>query len=129
MSEVSTKRDSDIELGAMARSAELLSGPNGSGKMVLTKDLDIAKLVTSEQRLEEEKFLEGKETQIENRYRGMRRYLRLFEITRVIALLSLYLTSTSSTFTKNSSVATGKNALGAPFGSRGSPFTAKNSTQ
>jgi len=91
MSEVSTKRDSDIELGAMARSAELLSGPNGSGKMVLTKDLDIAKLVTSEQRLEEEKFLEGKETQIENRYRGMRRYLRLFEITRVIALLSLYL--------------------------------------
>ena len=91
MSEVSTKRDSDIELGAMARSAELLSGPNGSGKMVLTKDLDIAKLVTSEQRLEEEKFLEWKETQIENRYRGMRRYLRLFEITRVIALLSLYL--------------------------------------
>ncbi|HYJ91857.1 MAG TPA: AarF/ABC1/UbiB kinase family protein [Pyrinomonadaceae bacterium] len=61
------------------------------GSMIRTKDLDIAKLVTDEQRIQEEKFLEGKETQIENRYRGIRGYLRLFEITRVIAMLSLYL--------------------------------------
>jgi predicted unusual protein kinase regulating ubiquinone biosynthesis (AarF/ABC1/UbiB family) len=69
----------------------MISASNGNGKMVRTKDLDIAKLVTNEQRIEEQKFLESKESQIENRYRGIRRYLRLFEITRVIALLSLYL--------------------------------------
>src|SRR3954470_3547039 len=70
---------------------ELLPNGKGSDGMIRTKDLDIAKLVTNEQRIEEEKFLEGKETQIENRYRGLRRYLRLFEITRMIAMLSLYL--------------------------------------
>src|SRR3954449_6118614 len=70
---------------------ELLPNGKGSDGMIRTKDLDIAKLVTNEQRIEEEKFLEGKETQIENRYRGLRGYLRLFEITRVIAMLSLYL--------------------------------------
>jgi predicted unusual protein kinase regulating ubiquinone biosynthesis (AarF/ABC1/UbiB family) len=59
--------------------------------MIATKNLDIAKLVTSEQRIEEEKFLEQKEEQIQNRYRGIRRYLRLFEIIRVISTLSLYL--------------------------------------
>jgi len=70
---------------------ELLQNGNGSNGMVRTKDLDIAKLVTSEQRLEEEKFLEDKEEQIQNRYHGIRRYLRLFEIVRVILTLSLYL--------------------------------------
>ena len=70
---------------------ELLPNGDSSNGMIRTKDLDIAKLVTHEQRLEEEKFLEHKETQIQNRYHGIRRYLRLFEITRVIALLSLYL--------------------------------------
>jgi predicted unusual protein kinase regulating ubiquinone biosynthesis (AarF/ABC1/UbiB family) len=70
---------------------ELLPNGKGSDGMIRTKDLDIAKLVTNEQRIEEEKFLEDKETQIENRYRGVRRYFRLFEITRMIAMLSLYL--------------------------------------
>jgi len=70
---------------------ELLPNGNGSDGMVPTKNLDIAKLVTNEQRIEEEKFLEGKETQIRDRYRGLRGYWRLFEITRVIAMLSLYL--------------------------------------
>jgi predicted unusual protein kinase regulating ubiquinone biosynthesis (AarF/ABC1/UbiB family) len=70
---------------------EVSASENGTDGMVRTKDLDIAKLVTNEQRSEEEKFLAGKETQVENRYRGVRRYLRLLEITRVIALLSLYL--------------------------------------
>jgi predicted unusual protein kinase regulating ubiquinone biosynthesis (AarF/ABC1/UbiB family) len=70
---------------------DLVPNIDRDGSMIRTKDLDIAKLVTDEQRIQEEKFLEGKETQIENRYRGIRGYLRLFEITRVIAMLSLYL--------------------------------------
>src|SRR5262244_757880 len=72
-------------------SVELLPGANGDHSMVQTKNLDIAKLVTNEQRIEEERFLEGKESQIENRYRGIRGYIRLLQITRVIAMLSLYL--------------------------------------
>jgi len=74
-----------------ALNVEVLPNGNGSNGMIRTKDLDIAKLVTSEQRLKEEKFLEHKEEQIQNRYHGIRRYLRLFEIVRVILTLSLYL--------------------------------------
>lgn len=78
------ERDSSLPI-------ELLPNGHGDDRMIATKYLDIAKLVTIEQRIEEEKFLEVKETQIENRYRGVRGYLRLFQITRVISMLSLYL--------------------------------------
>ena len=44
-----------------ALNVEVLPNGNGSNGMIRTKDLDIAKLVTSEQRLKEEKFLEHKE--------------------------------------------------------------------
>ena len=62
-----------------------------TGPMIATKDLPIAKQITSEQLLKEEKFLEKKESEIEKRYHGIRGYLRLFQISRVIATLSLYL--------------------------------------
>src|SRR6185369_619517 len=62
-----------------------------TGPMIATKDLPIAKQITSEQLLEEEKFLEKKESEIEKRYHGIGGYLRLFQISRVIATLSLYL--------------------------------------
>ena len=91
MSDFSNKGQAAVTERAHALEVELLSNYEGDNSMVRTKDLDIAKLVTDQQRASEEKFLEGKEAQIENRYRGIRRYLRLFEITRVIALLSLYL--------------------------------------
>jgi predicted unusual protein kinase regulating ubiquinone biosynthesis (AarF/ABC1/UbiB family) len=91
MSDFSNKGQAAVTERAHALEVELLSNYEGDNSMVRTKDLDIAKLVTDQQRASEEKFLEGKEEQIENRYRGIRRYLRLFEITRVIALLSLYL--------------------------------------
>jgi predicted unusual protein kinase regulating ubiquinone biosynthesis (AarF/ABC1/UbiB family) len=64
---------------------------NGSHPLVKTADLPISKLVSDEQRIEEEKFLAAKETAIEKRYQGIRSYLRLFEVSRVIGLLSLYL--------------------------------------
>jgi len=91
MSDFSNKGQAAVTEREHALEVELLSNYEGDNSMVRTKDLDIAKLVTDQQRASEEKFLEGKEEQIENRYRGIRRYLRLFEITRVIALLSLYL--------------------------------------
>ncbi len=70
-----------------------VSVPNGDGShaLVRTKDLAIAKMVSDEDRLQEERFLVEKETEIGARYRGIRGYLRLFEVSRVIGLLSLYL--------------------------------------
>lgn len=67
--------------------------PNGNGDhaLVQTKDLAIAKLVSDEDRVDEEKFLVEKETEVGKRYQGVRGYLRLFEVSRVIGLLSLYL--------------------------------------
>jgi len=91
MSEVSNDSSTAVAALNNALQIELLPNGHGDNSMIRTKDLDIAKLVTNEQRVREEKFLEGKESQIENRYKGLRRYLRLFEITRVIAMLSLYL--------------------------------------
>ena len=91
MNEVSNNSATAIGTRQDAIQIQLLPNANGDGSMVRTKDLDIAKLVTNEQRIEEERYLEQKETQIEDRYRGVRRYLRLFEIVRVISTLSLYL--------------------------------------
>src|SRR5882724_1271855 len=61
------------------------------GAMVSVKDLPIAKQISNEQRIEEEKFLRTKEAEVAHRYQGIRGYLRLFEVSRVIATLSLYL--------------------------------------
>jgi predicted unusual protein kinase regulating ubiquinone biosynthesis (AarF/ABC1/UbiB family) len=61
------------------------------GAMVAVKDLPIAKQISNEQLIEEEKFLQEKEAEVAHRYQGIRGYLRLFEVSRVIATLSLYL--------------------------------------
>jgi predicted unusual protein kinase regulating ubiquinone biosynthesis (AarF/ABC1/UbiB family) len=87
----SNKQGKAVEERNSAPHIELLPNGNRSNRMIQTRNLDIAKLVTNEQRVEEEKFLEHKEEEIQNRYRGIRRYLRLFEIVRVISTLSLYL--------------------------------------
>jgi predicted unusual protein kinase regulating ubiquinone biosynthesis (AarF/ABC1/UbiB family) len=91
MEEILDKQGTAVTEHTPTLNVELLPNGNGSSGMIATKNLDIAKLVTNEQRIEEEKFLEQKEEQIQNRYRGIRRYLRLFEIARVISTLSLYL--------------------------------------
>src|SRR5262245_60104185 len=64
---------------------------DGPRAMIAVKDLAISKQISEEQRAEEEKFLAGTEAEIAHRYQGIRGYLRLFEVTRVIATLSLYL--------------------------------------
>lgn len=71
--------------------AEKAGADNGHGEFFATKDLPIAKLVSNEDRLKEEKFLVAKETQVAKRYQGIRSFLRLMEISRVIGTLSLYL--------------------------------------
>ncbi len=59
--------------------------------VVPTNELAIAKLVTNDQLIKEERELQKVESSIESRYHGIRGYLRLFQISRVISMLSLYL--------------------------------------
>lgn len=64
---------------------------NGSPHFVPTSDLPIARLTTNEQLIEEERGLQKVESAIEGKYRGIRGYWRLFQISRVIVALSAYL--------------------------------------
>src|SRR5258708_6039478 len=66
---------------------------NGDGPhaLVPTDELAIAKLVTNEQLIDEERSLQNVETSVENKYRGIHGYWRIFQAARVIAMLSLYL--------------------------------------
>ena len=67
-------------------------GLNGdTERFVPTGDLAIAKMVTNTQLIEEERFLQKAEADVEGKFHGFRGYWRLFQITRVIAMLSLYL--------------------------------------
>src|SRR6266550_3244243 len=67
--------------------------PNGSGSapLVPVNDLAIAKQVSSDQRIEEARSLQKVESDVGRKYRGIRGYGRVFQISRVIAMLSLYL--------------------------------------
>jgi len=64
---------------------------NGNKPMVATETLPIAKLVTNEQLIAEEKFLASKESEIERRYAGTRSWLRVAHVSSVIGKLALYL--------------------------------------
>ncbi|MEP6945892.1 MAG: AarF/ABC1/UbiB kinase family protein [Acidobacteriota bacterium] len=65
-------------------------GANGS-TFVPTKTLRIAKQTTNDQRRKEERELQKVEANIAGGYQGIRGYLRLFRISRVIVMLSVYL--------------------------------------
>jgi predicted unusual protein kinase regulating ubiquinone biosynthesis (AarF/ABC1/UbiB family) len=64
---------------------------NGHHSMVATEQLPIAKYVTNEQIIAEEKFLAAKEADVEKRYTGLRGYFRIFHVSSVIGKLALYL--------------------------------------
>lgn len=64
---------------------------NGHHEMVPTVSLPIAKYVTNDQLIAEEKFLTEKETEVERRYTGVRGYFRILHISAVIGKLALYL--------------------------------------
>ncbi|MFT3743768.1 MAG: AarF/ABC1/UbiB kinase family protein [Pyrinomonadaceae bacterium] len=56
-----------------------------------TKDLAVAKNVTNGQLIEEERELQKVDDSESGKFHGIRGYLRLFQISRVIAMLALYL--------------------------------------
>ena len=64
---------------------------NGHAQMVQTDSLPIAKYVTNDQRIAEEKFLEAKENEVERRYSGIRGWLRVAHVSSVLGRLALYL--------------------------------------
>ncbi len=64
---------------------------NGSHALLPTKNLPIAKQISNADLIAEEKLLIERETAIGNKYQGFRGYLRLFQVSRVIGNLALYL--------------------------------------
>lgn len=64
---------------------------NGHHALLPTKNLPISKQVSNEQLIAEEKFLIEKETEVEKSYIGFRGYWRLFQVSKVIGMLALYL--------------------------------------
>ncbi|HEY0460168.1 MAG TPA: AarF/ABC1/UbiB kinase family protein [Pyrinomonadaceae bacterium] len=59
--------------------------------LVDTKNLPGSKQISNEQLISEEKSLIEQETAVEKNYQGARGYRRLFHVSRVIGMLSLYL--------------------------------------
>jgi predicted unusual protein kinase regulating ubiquinone biosynthesis (AarF/ABC1/UbiB family) len=68
-----------------------VNGKNGNHALAQTKELPISKQVSNEQLIAEEKFLLAREESVEKSYQGWRGYMRLFHVSRVIGMLSLYL--------------------------------------
>ncbi len=71
--------------------AETPINSNGDGKFVPTSVLPIAKMTSNEQLIAEERALQNVESSVEGGYHGLRGYWRLFQISRVITMLALYL--------------------------------------
>ena len=64
---------------------------NGHHVMTATADLPIAKYVTNDQLIAEEKFLTNKEAEVAQRYTGIRGWFRIAHVSAVIGKLALYL--------------------------------------
>ncbi|MBK6750958.1 MAG: AarF/ABC1/UbiB kinase family protein [Acidobacteria bacterium] len=79
------------ESGTGTITAERPMPVNGNGKLVPTSTLPIAKMTSNEQLIAEEKALLTVESSVEGGYHGIRGYWRLFQISRVIAMLAMYL--------------------------------------
>ncbi len=65
------------------------ANPDGSQSLIPTNEFTHAKRTSNESA--EHESLQKVETAVESKYRGLRGYMRLFEISRVIVMLSLYL--------------------------------------
>ncbi len=81
--------ESTSSIGTVVK--EPVAGVNGVGRLVPSTELTIAKQISNKQLIEEGRSLQKVETAVESKYHGIRGYLRLFQISRVIAMLSLYL--------------------------------------
>lgn len=69
----------------------VVENDNVNHSMTPTKSLPVSKQISNEDLIAEEKALIEKETEVEKNYQGFRGYLRLFHVSRVIGMLSLYL--------------------------------------
>ncbi|MDQ3749402.1 MAG: hypothetical protein M3367_10390, partial [Acidobacteriota bacterium] len=69
----------------------ILENGNGNHPLVETKQLPIAKKISNQELIAEEKFLIKQEESVERNYRGIGGYLRLFQVSKVIGMLALYL--------------------------------------
>ncbi|MEO7675028.1 MAG: AarF/ABC1/UbiB kinase family protein [Pyrinomonadaceae bacterium] len=78
---------------AVVESTEEARTANGNGlhAMVPTGALPISKMVSNEELIAEEGQLAATESDIGGRYIGIRGYFRIFQVSRVIGMLSLYL--------------------------------------
>jgi predicted unusual protein kinase regulating ubiquinone biosynthesis (AarF/ABC1/UbiB family) len=70
---------------------EIEPSVNGNASMTSTDDLPIAKFVSNEQLIAEEKSLSATESSVERRYNGLRGLLRVGSVSSVIGRLALYL--------------------------------------
>ncbi len=70
---------------------EISAAENNGHALISTNELAIAKQITNAQLIEEERELQKVETAVEGRYHGVRGYWRIFEVSRVISMLALYL--------------------------------------
>ena len=64
---------------------------DGEHALVPAVNLPVAKRVSNETLIAEERALIEKETEVEKNYEGVRGYLRLFHVSKVIGMLALYL--------------------------------------
>lgn len=64
---------------------------NGAHALVPAANLPIAKQISNQQLVAQEKALIEKETEVEKKYQGLRGYLRLFHVSKVIGNLAIYL--------------------------------------
>ena len=69
----------------------VLGNGNGNHALLPPKKLPVSKQISNQDLIAEEKLLVEKETEVEKNYRGVGGYLRLFRVSKVIGMLSLYL--------------------------------------
>jgi predicted unusual protein kinase regulating ubiquinone biosynthesis (AarF/ABC1/UbiB family) len=85
------KTEQDLDLNQKAISTANGNGANGNHALTPTKNLPIAGQVNNQQLIAEEKSLIAQEESVEKNYQGIRGYLRLFQVSRIIGMLSMYL--------------------------------------
>jgi predicted unusual protein kinase regulating ubiquinone biosynthesis (AarF/ABC1/UbiB family) len=88
------KTEQELELKKEGVKSALISngnGASGSHALTPTKNLPIASQISNEQLIAEEKSLIAEEETVEKNYQGFRGYLRLYQVSKVIGMLSLYL--------------------------------------
>ncbi|MDQ3711501.1 MAG: AarF/ABC1/UbiB kinase family protein [Acidobacteriota bacterium] len=69
----------------------ILENGNGNHALIETKQLPIAKKVSNQDLIAEEKSLIRQEESVEKNYHGIGGYLRLLKVSKVIGMLALYL--------------------------------------